>query len=419
MLQADFDSDQPLAKIRKSAAAACGALSTMSRFLSPAIVTVSDLQALRVLDPDRAYQDKYIVPLTAKEVSPPVRFAAITLLSSLHNPASTAILMGMLAEPARPDSAWVLWQAISVCADKKMLPVLIGLMEADDDPQVEEMLQYTMLRLAESGPDQAKDAGWWRIWYHRNQNRVAEWKDTPIPYLQKHLTPAPSVPIHRRKLIWKDLNSKAGTGYWIVSPGFLANAAASPARLGLITVLCLRSTLDETAEYWQKAQKLALLDGYLVAVVGVDADIKGKAGLAALTSDLNAAATECEKLLHIDHSRMFLQGIGGAGMAVIAAATVSSLPYRGYWTIDSPFRSADLPQLSAIKGKQFYLQGRTGDKIAPMWQINAGASILKKQGAEVQSAEAAGDGIYAYAGDPYRPITAALQWLEQGTARRQ
>ncbi len=412
-LRIDLESDLPLAKIRKDATVACGGISVLSRFLKPETVTVTDLQAVRALEPDRAYQDKYVVPLTGKEISGPIRYAAITLLTAFKNPVATSILMQMLSEPAAPESGWVLWQALSSCADVKMLPVLIGVMEAEDDPQVEEVMFYTMLRLAQSGPDQARDAGYWRMWYHRNQKNFPELKGATIPHLQRHLRRAPVSPIHRRRLFWRDFVGAEG-GYWLVSPGYVeAGSATEPhTQYGLLTVVCPPDAFDNTAEYWQKAQKQALADGYFVAVVAAPADTKSPINTQKLQAELSRVVEDTARSVPIDKSRVYLQGVGDAGLAAIAVSAAPTTPFKGFWTIASPFKSQDLPPLTSVKGRRYLLQGSPSDKLAPMWQINAGATILKKQGAVVQVTEVAGDGFYNYAGDPYKPITTGLKWLE-------
>jgi len=412
-LRVDIESDLPLARVRKEATAACGGLSVLSRFLKPESVTVTDLQAVRALEPDKAYQDKYIVPLTGKEISGPIRYAAITLLTAFKNPVATAILMQMLTEPAAPESGWVLWQALSSCTDVKMLPVLIGVMEAEDDPQVEEAMFYTMLRLAQSGPDQARDAGYWRMWYRRNQKNIPELNGITIPHLQRHLRRAPVSPVHRRRLLWRDFAGE-DAGYWLVSPGYVeGGSAAEPhTQFGLLTVVCTADVFDNTAEYWQKAQKLALTDGYFVAVVAAPTDAKPAIRAQKLQAQLNRVVEDTLRSVPIDKSRVYLQGVGDAGQSVIAVSAAPSTPFKGFWTIASPFKSQELPPLTSVKGRRYLLQGSPTDKLAPMWQVNAGATILKKQGAIVQVTEVAGDGFYNYTGDAYKPITAGMQFLE-------
>ena len=304
-------------------------------------------------------------------------------------------------------NTWILGLLLPTCTDTRIIPDLIGALNADAaDTDVEVMIVAAIRKLAHYPDPEPRDAGFWRIWWYQNRVRFPEAHDLDIPSIVSELRSS-SAPtrIYRRRMVYRELSGTSKPTYWFICPGYTAEPQEPPDhKFGLIIVLTPLALSNETASYWYDAVHSALKDSYYVAVVS--------GAVANVTSNVLAVVTDIRGHRSIDPGRIYIQGTGEMGMPAAALYLKQEPLFSGCYLLASRFQSSSLPDLVSAKGRKFYLQGSPDDKKAPMWQLNAGAELLRRHGARVAVAEIPSDHDYAFKGDPWKPVAAALLWLE-------
>lgn len=429
LLRVDFESDLPLSHLRRQVASECHALEIMARLLSPPLSpTVTELFAIYKLQPTDAFLRRYVAPLANLPNSSSIRYAAISMLSAFHSPAGTEILTRLLTQGADPDGLWILRQALTTCTDTKLIPVLIGVLEREDDIQIDQLLQVPLQRMSRTYSTEFHDSGWWRIWWNRNHTQFPEVTEVKIPRIKAQIWQVEREPMYRRAIRWQEIGTNGNRAYWLICPPVLASPPGQKQphshQPGLIVVLGSPGTSDDIAEYWAAAGKAALNDSYYVAVpVSPDYCMNGSW----ITEKTNAPGARlsveilvrdvvedvCKKL-PIDRERCYLHGVGDAGIAAYSCSLSATSPFRGFYILASGFNMARLPNLVTAKNRRYYIQNSVNDKAAPLWQSVAAAEMLKKNGAFVKTLSVAGDHGYKFDGDPWKPISDAVAWLENG-----
>lgn len=425
----DFASQIPLSQLRRDLAKENRALDILGKGLAPPETpTVTEIYAVRMFQPDEAYLHRVILPLTAKNFPPPVRYAAIAVLASFQSPAATEILTRMLTEGTDPDGVWILRQALAASTDPRLIPVMIGVLEAEDDSRIDEMLQYPLQKLTQAYFQETHSGGWWHLWWNKNRMKfTAEVRNAPIPHLKPQLRESGQTTTYRRKIEWHEIDGDPQRAYWLVCPAYVPSpdeTAGTRHRFGLVVALASDGDGDNLVPYWIDAGQKALNDQYYIAVPIAPqgarsaalpwAMEKSRAGGATLSTEsfTKEIVEDVASTIALDRNRCFLHGMGESGLATYACSLTESTPFHGFYILTSGFHSAQLPALTRAKGRRYYIQNSPQDKTAPAWQAAAGGEMLSKQGAVVKLVSVDGEHGYKFEGDPWKPIHDAIGWLE-------
>ena len=114
-----------------------------------------------------------------------------------------------------------------------------------------------------------------------------------------------------------------------------------------------------------------------------------------------------------DPARIFLHGTADSGPAVYAASLEPSTPFKGFYLLSAPFKSAGLP-LKLARGRRYLLQNSREDKINPYLMATAAQKILVDNGAAVKLLAYRGKGAYDFEEGREKAMNDALTWLETG-----
>ena len=112
-------------------------------------------------------------------------------------------------------------------------------------------------------------------------------------------------------------------------------------------------------------------------------------------------------------ARIFLHGTADSGPAVYAASLESSTPFKGFYLLATPFKSAGL-SLKQAKGRRYVLQNSKEDKANPYLMAAAAQKILSDNGASVKLLTYRGKAPYEFEEGREKAMTDALTWLETG-----
>jgi len=111
-------------------------------------------------------------------------------------------------------------------------------------------------------------------------------------------------------------------------------------------------------------------------------------------------------------SKAFVFAWSSSGPALYAASMEKDAPYDGYYVLASVFKRDDL-RLSAARGRRFYLQQGTEDRVTPLRWAEEAAETLKKSGAVVKLDVYQGGHGFGQP-NPFGAVRAALDWLDSG-----
>jgi RNA polymerase sigma factor (sigma-70 family) len=113
-----------------------------------------------------------------------------------------------------------------------------------------------------------------------------------------------------------------------------------------------------------------------------------------------------------DGKRALVFGWSSGGPPVYATALSAEMPpFAGYYVLASVFRPDWLPPLDGARGKRFYLQQGTTDRVTAIHWARTAKQMLEKHGAQVQLESFEGGHGFAMP-DVYGSFRQALRWLE-------
>ena len=129
---------------------------------------------------------------------------------------------------------------------------------------------------------------------------------------------------------------------------------------------------------------------------------------------VQAVIREVEKQHPLDARRIFALGWSSGGPPVYAVSLYPNTRVTGSFVAMSVFKPNQLPELSAAKGRAYYLLHSPDDTLIPMSAPNQARDTLAANGARVKLATY--EGGHGWHGDVYGNIRAGIDWLEENAA---
>ena len=437
LMRLEFGDTSELAAVRRRAALDAGILTGLEKALAPPVPTnPTVIYVVRNLQPDEAFVKRAILPLTTKNSPNYIRYAAASILGSVKSAWASDLLFNMLMDDYPSSDSWIFLQALSTATDPHLIPKMIALLEADDAQDTGQMLNLALHRLTGNKVDRIHDGGWWHIWWDRNKTDFPEdVQAVPFPKVMIHKSLETNGFYIRRRAELHLLGDDPQRAYWLLCPAYIAPTPAQngPVPLprkptfGLIVALADGAgNGEDLTDFWQDAIQKSLKDGYFVALpiapkwsahqpaAWVTQRNVGQVKEARFSTEtfLNDIVKDVQGRYPIDPSRLFLHGVGDGGLAAYACSLNDTTPFRGFYLLSSPFKTAQLPALTHAKGRRYLIQQSKEDKVTPFFQAAAADELLKKQTAVVKLVVTKGEHGYKFADSPWEQVAQAITWLE-------
>ncbi|MCW3095839.1 MAG: Phospholipase/Carboxylesterase [Chthonomonadaceae bacterium] len=437
LMRLEFGDSSALAQVRRRAALDAGILAGLEKALAPPVPTnPTVIYVVRNLQPDEAFVKRAILPLTTKNSPQYIRYAAASILGAVKSAWASDLLFNMLMDDYPSSDSWIFLQALSTATDPHLIPKMIALLEADDSQDTAQLLNLALRKLTDNKVDRTHDGGWWHIWWDRNKTSFSEdVQAIPFPKVIVRRSIESNAFYIRRRAELHLLGDDPQRAYWLLCPAYIApttaqNGPVPPPRkptFGLIVALAGGSgNGEDLTDFWQDAIQKSLKDGYFVALpiapkwsahqpaawltqqnIGQvkDARFSTEAFLQDIVKDV-------KERYPIDPGRLFLHGIGEGGLAAYACSLSDTTPFRGFYILSAPFKTAQLPPLTHARGRRYLIQQSKDDKVTPYFQAAAADELLRKQAAVVKLVVTKGEHGYKFAENPWEQITQDIGWLE-------
>ena len=439
LMRLEFGDTSELAKLRRRAAIDAGILNALENALRPPVPSnPTMIYVVRNLQPDEAFVKRTILPLTSKNSPQYIRYAAASILGTVKSVWASDMLFNMLMDDYPSADSWIFMQALSTATDPHLIPKMIALLEADDSQETAQILGFALRRLTGNKVAGMHDGGWWHIWWDRNKTDFAEdVRSVSYPKVTVRKTNEVNGFFIRRRAELHLLGDDPQRAYWLLCPAYIGPTTAqagggpvAPPRkptFGLIVALAGgKGNGEDLTDFWQDAIQKSLKDGYFVALP-IAPKWSAHQPSAWVTQQNMAQVKEArfstETFLHdivadvsarypIDPGRLILYGVGEGGLAAYACSLNTSTPFRGFYIVSSPFKTAQLPPLTHARGRRYLIQHRKDDKLVPYFQAAAAEDLLRKQAALVKLVVAGGERGSKGVESPWEQVAQAIGWLE-------
>lgn len=437
LMRLEFTDATPLSQVRRRAALDAGILNGLEKALAPPVpANPTVIYVVRNLQPDEAYVKRVILPLTTKNSPNYIRYAAASILGAVKSDWASDMLFNMLMDDYPSNDSWIFLQALANATDPHLIPKLIALLEADDSQDTMQIVGVALRKLTNNKVDRMHDGGWWHIWWDRNKGDYPEdVQKVPFPKITLHRAVDPNGFYIRRRAELHLMDDDPQRAYWLLCPAYIApttaqNGPTPPPRkpsFGLIVVLADgKGNGEDLTDFWQEAIQKSLKDGYFVALpiapqwnahqptawvtqMAVNQVKEARFSTETFVSDI---VKDVKKRYPIDPNRTLLHGVGTGGLAAYACSLSDTTPFKGFYILSSPFKTAQLPPLTHARGRHYLIQGSKEDKQAPYFQAVAADDLLRKQAAVVKLMPTTGEHGYKFAEKPWDQVGQAIGWLE-------
>ena len=187
---------------------------------------------------------------------------------------------------------------------------------------------------------------------------------------------------------------------------------------GLLVVLPPDGNGASASLFWQGVLEKSLKNHYFVAVATapkwsdsqaqtwVTADEMKQVKEAKFSTEKFAAeiVQDVTSSHNIQPGRVFLHAAADSGMAGYACSLEETTPFRGFYLLASPFKSAGLPPMARAKGRRYVIQHAQDDKSAPYIMAAAAQKVLTEHGAVVKLLSYKGSHGYVFSDPSADPI---------------
>jgi predicted esterase len=382
------------------------------------------------------------LPRIGAENSPAVRAAAVRALGRIPRPWAlepvlTNLIEVVLHGPGDGMLIWAAAQCLAATGSPRVIPTMIGLIEADNTYSTIYGIGYFGLnKLTGVAYDEKHDGTWWRNWWSNNQQRFPpEVQGLAIPRFDAVARTGMPGPDQGRAVDPLDLpveerfaGGDTNKLYFLIGQTNVAVASQNGFRL--LVVLPGGAGGRDFQPFIKRIHQNALPAGYMVAqMVAPKWDDKQFAQIVWPTDRspyptmkfsteafVSAVIVEVEKQHKLDGRYIFTLSWSSGGPAAYAVSLTPGRRVTGSFVAMSVFRSEDLPNLTLAKGRAYYLLHSPQDFI-PIAMAEKARDMLGFNGATVHLQTY--DGGHGWHGDVFGKIRAGIEWLENEAVTRQ
>ena len=425
LLTKQFSQPTKISRLRRKTILDAGILEPLSKALTPnagALTNQYALQFARNVRPDGEFLKSAILPLAGKDNPLNIRYTALQMLSYPENQWASEPLLKMLVDEYPEQITYNLSTTLGAIGDPHVLPTLIGMLDADNTREGIIVIGNLLASVTGVIVSETHDAAWWRQWMAKNKLRLPpDVRDAPIPKvaLRKRQPGFGGEVITPNRAELRHANADPHSAYWLIVPnngrvarvnnfggniriiqnGVVQNVVANQnvgggairmEKPGLLVVLTAGDGNGANAvALWQDIADKVFKGRYLIAlpvaprwnadqkVSWLTAESRKEVKQAKFTTESLTAdiVKDIAGMYTPDPARIFLHGTGDSGPAVYAASLETSTPFKGFYLLAAPFKSAGL-SLKQAKGRRYVLQNSKEDKANPYLMAAAAQKIL-------------------------------------------
>lgn len=380
-------------------------------------------RALRELPLEDSFFKQHIAPLLASDHPETIRLAA-SLLGTVRADWATELLIKELNETvaatdaARRLALWGIAGALAEIGDPRAIPAMIEVIGKDYDT-VYGVGYFGLSKLTGVQYDESHNGAWWRNWWEENHDRFG---------MTAELRPV----AHKSSTSTSDNDAEAGShvidgdpmARYLLFPGGNANDEEPDEGYQLLLVLPGGEGGIDFAHFVSEIADECVDNDFLVAQIIAprwDADQFEKIvwptranpypAMQFSTEDLAAKViNDIAKTHPLNKEEIYLLGWSSGGPAAYAVSLAEDLPIAGSFIAMSVFKANQLPELTAAKGRAFFIL-HSPDDFIPMKFPEIARKRLQAAGARVTLETY--EGGHGWHGDVYGNIRRGLDWLQR------
>lgn len=439
-----------LIAMRRKAALETGLLDKWMQLAAPNVnFDLAALAALNVLSfmPDQDYLDAHqealhdVLTRISADPKSPFYYSSGQYLGSFHQRWAVDLLLKRLLTDFQTDGLGGLLTSLANAEDPRVIPTCIALLETGEMESWHEYQVTAILRRL-GGPSALHNQASWRDWWQQHKAEFPEEvRAMPFPHIHSAAEQA-NVVLVRKTVKQIQIQGDPQRSYLLLTPGMLLPRApqtqtaadtrptvAVPDRPGLIVVLSDTDPNNRNVqEFWQQVVTKALANRYLIAIAmaprwgsekpytWVTTANQSRTPAAKFTVEAFAAEIAADVVarypIHPQH--IFLHGEGSGGLAAYSCALQPQSPFQAFSLLGAEFRSAQLPPMTAAKGRRFYIQADKEDRAIPYFLTTSAQSLLTRAGATVVINPLSGEHTPRFNAAALDLMAKAVNWMESG-----
>lgn len=327
---------------------------------------------------------------------------------------------------------WGIAQAYAEAGDPRAIPVLIGVIAANNKYEtVYGVGAFGLNKLTGVPYDAKHDGAWWRQWWTENKSKYPEAaKKLEIPDFAKEvregqtkakLAEAAAATADVADIPSMDIkiNGDSNKRYFLIGP----TAGAKPPREGYKLAIIMpggdggenfnpfvrRIYKNALGTDWIAAQPVAFKWTPVQQIVW-PTKTQPALGQQFATEDFIEAIVADVKAHHpVNAKEIVTLSWSSSGPAAYATSLQERKSVTGSYVAMSVFRPEWFPPLSNAKGHKYFIDHSPQDQICPFAQAQAAREQLVKAGAKVESVDY--EGGHGWHGDVYGRIRKGMAWL--------
>ena len=332
-------------------------------------------------------------------------------------------------------------EEIAVHEEPRVIPVLIGLVEADKTrSSIYGIGYYALQDLTGVQHDDTHDGKWWREWWEQNKDDYPEEvQSLEIPNFKEKIKPYLAI---QQRRVAEPARTKEKGPEWLANKrtvksnpkmdyfqlGPRENVEAPKAGYKLIVIMPGGGGNAEFHPFVRRMYEQSFGDEY-IAVQPVafkwkeDQQIVWPTrtnpveGQKFATEDFaEAIIKEVREEVKIDSRHVYTLSWSSCGPAAYALSLAEKTPVRGSFVAMSIFNAKFLPDLKNARGQSYFIEHSPDDRVCPIRLASQAKKRLKENGAAVFFNTY--EGGHGWHGNYFARITGGMKWLEARSEER-